>query len=135
MDKSAFVDFIVDVLGAWRPVSAKRMFGGHGIYHAGVMFALVADGQLYLKVDDESRGAFEAAGLSPFVYEAKGRRVSLSYYRAPDAMLDDTELAREWAERGWQAALRAHLIKKAREEVLPAPGRKPRQNNKPRKTA
>lgn len=134
MDKSAFVDFIVDVLGAWRPVSAKRMFGGHGIYHAGVMFALVADGQLYLKVDDESRGAFEAAGLSPFVYEAKGRRVSLSYYRAPDAMLDDTEETQVWAERGWQAALRAHLNKKAREEALPIPGRKPRQNNKPRKT-
>ena len=119
MDKSAFVDFIVDVLGAWRPVSAKRMFGGHGIYHAGVMFALVADGQLYLKVDDESRGAFEAAGLSPFVYEAKGRRVSLSYHRAPDAMLDEPELACEWAERGWQAALRAHLLKKAKEEALP----------------
>ena len=134
MDKSAFVDFIVDVLGAWRPVSAKRMFGGHGIYHAGVMFALVADGQLYLKVNDDSRGAFEAAGLSPFVYEAKGRRVSLSYYRAPDAMLDDTELALAWAERGWQAALRTHLNKKAREEALPIPGRKPRQNNKPRKT-
>ena len=95
------------------------MFGGHGIYHAGVMFALIADGQLYLKVDDESRGAFEAAGLSPFVYEAKGRRVALSYHRAPDAMLDEPDVAREWAERGWQAALRAHLLKKAKQEALP----------------
>ena len=99
------------------------MFGGHGIYHAGVMFALIADGQLYLKVDDESRADFVAAGLAPFEYEAKGRRVSLSYYRAPDAMLDDTELAGEWAERGWQAALRAHLLKKARQEALPATSR------------
>ena len=95
------------------------MFGGHGISHAGVMFALIADGQLYLKVDGESRGAFEAAGLSPFVYEAKGRRVALSYYRAPDAMLDEPDVAREWAERGWQAALRAHLLKRAKEEALP----------------
>jgi DNA transformation protein len=95
------------------------MFGGHGVYHAGVMFALIADGQLYLKVDDESRCAFEAAGLSPFVYEAKGRRVALSYYRAPDAMPDEPDVAREWAERGWQAALRAHLLKKAKQEALP----------------
>lgn len=58
---------------------ARCMFGGNGVYHAGVMFALIADGQHYLKVDDESRGAFEASGLSPFVYEAKGRRVALSY--------------------------------------------------------
>lgn len=127
---SQFADFALEILSPWRPVTAKRMFGGHGIYHAGVMFALIADGQLYLKVDDESRGAFETAGLSPFVYEAKGRRVALSYYRAPDAMLDEPDVAREWAERGWQAALRAHLTKKAREEALPGPGNKPRTNKR-----
>lgn len=109
-----FSDFILEILRHWRPVTARRMFGGHGVYHAGVMFALIADGQLYLKVDDESRGAFEAGGLSPFVYEAKGRRVSLSYYRAPDAMLDEPDVATEWAARAWQAALRAHLLKKAK---------------------
>jgi DNA transformation protein len=119
MPNTAFVDFILEVLRPWRPVSAKSMFGGHGVYHAGLMFALIADAQLYLKVDAESRGEFEAAGLPPFEYEAKGRRVSLSYHRAPDAMLDEPELAREWAERGWQAALRAHLLKKAKEEALP----------------
>ena len=119
VDSGRFADFVLDVLRAWRPVTARRMFGGHGIYHAGVMFALIADGQLYLKVDDESRADFVAAGLAPFVYEARGRRVSLSYHRAPDAMLDEPELAREWAERGWQAALRAHLLKKAKQEALP----------------
>lgn len=119
MNQTAFADFVLEVLGSWRPVTAKRMFGGHGIYHAGLMFALIADGQLYLKVDDESRPAFEAEDLQAFVYEAKGQRVSLSYFRAPDAMLDESDVAREWAERGWQAALRAHLIKKAREEALP----------------
>lgn len=119
MGKSAFVDFILELLQAWRPVTARRMFGGYGLYHTGVMFALVSDGTLYLKVDDETRGVFEAAGLSPFIYETKGRRVALSYHRAPDAMLDEPEMAREWAERGWQAALRAHLLKKARQEAMP----------------
>ena len=126
MHPSAIADFILEILSPWRPVTARRMFGGHGIYHAGVMFALIADGQLYLKVDDESRGVFEAAGLSPFVYEAKRRRVSLSYHRAPDAMLDEPDVAREWAERGWQAALRAHLIKKAKEEASPKTVKTPR---------
>ena len=116
---TSYADFILELLRTWRPITAKHMFGGYGIYHAGVMFALIADGQLFLKVDDESRPAFEAAGLGPFVYEAKGRRVALSYYKAPDAMLDEPEVAREWAERAWQAALRAHLIKKAKEEALP----------------
>ena len=126
MNKAAFADFVLELLRPWRQVTARRMFGGHGIYHAGVMFALIADGTLYLKVDEESRTDFEAAGLAPFVYEAKGRRVSLSYYRAPDAMLDEPDVAREWAERGWQAALRAHLLKKAKEEALPRTRRTPR---------
>lgn len=119
VNKSAFADHILELLAPWRQVTARRMFGGHGLYHAGVMFALIADGQLYLKVDDESRTDFVAAGLPPFEYEARGRRVSLSYHRAPDAMLDEPEVARTWAERGWQAALRAHLLKKARGEALP----------------
>ena len=119
MSKASFTEFVLEVLSAWRPVTARRMFGGHGIYHAGVMFALISDGTLYLKVDQESRSLFDAAGLPPFVYEAKGRRVALSYHRAPEAMLDEPELAREWAERGWQAARRAHLLKKAKAEALP----------------
>ncbi len=93
MGKRDFADFVVELMQPWRPVTARRMFGGHGIYHAGLMFALISDGTLYLKVDDESRGAFEAAGLLPFVYEAKGRRVALSYHRAPDAMLDEPDVA------------------------------------------
>ena len=134
MNKAAFADFVLEILGHWRPVTARRMFGGYGIYHAGVMFALIADGALYLKVDDESLGDFESAGLSPFAYAAKGRRVSLSYYRAPDAMLDEPEVAREWAERGWQAALRAHLIKKAKEEALPRSSQSARTVAKPRES-
>ena len=131
MHQAAFADFILELLRPWRLVNARRMFGGHGLYHAGVMFALIADGQLYLKVDNVSRADFEAAGLPPFVYEAKGRRVSLSYHRAPDAMLDDVKLACEWAERGWQAAVRAHLLKKARQEAWPAT--KPRPATSQRK--
>lgn len=108
---SQFTDFILEVLGAWRPVSARRMFGGHGIYHEGLMFALIAADQLYLKVDAESRDAFEQAGLPAFEYEARGRKVALSYHRAPEAMLDEPGLARQWAERGWQAAVRAQARK------------------------
>ena len=129
---SAFVEFVLECLRPWRVVTARRMFGGHGLYHSGVMFALVHQGQLFLKVDEESRGLFESEGLKAFVYQARGRRVALSYHRAPDAMLDEPEVAREWAERGWQAALRVHLMQKARQEALPkrAPAAEPRSGRK-----
>ena len=60
---SEFVTHVVDMLEPLGPVSARRMFGGYGIYLDGMMFALVADDILYLKVDGESRSEFTAVGL------------------------------------------------------------------------
>ena len=45
-------------------VAVKRMFGGHGVYADGLCFAIETDGEVYLKVDDQNRADFEAAGLA-----------------------------------------------------------------------
>lgn len=110
---SDFIPFVQELLEGWGPVSARRMFGGHGLYRDGLMFAIVMNQQLYLKVDEQNRPDFEAAGLPPFVYEAKGRQVALSCHRAPDALLDEPDMACEWAKRSWQAAWRVHSLKKS----------------------
>jgi len=36
-------------------VGSRAMFGGHGIFHDGVMIGLIASGVFYLKVDDRNR--------------------------------------------------------------------------------
>lgn len=94
---------LLDTLGACQ---AKRMFGGWGIYREGLMFGLIADEQLYLKVDDHSRAQWQAAGARPFVYQAKGRSVALSYYSAPDAAMEAPHAMRLWAQWALEAALR-----------------------------
>ncbi|AJD49923.1 TfoX-like protein [Isoalcanivorax pacificus W11-5] len=104
---SEYTEYLREVLSDFGPVTARRMFGGHGIFHAGLMFALVADDVLYLKADDENRPDFEAAGLPAFGYEKRGKRVQLSYFQAPDDMLDDPEVAVHWARRAFAAARRA----------------------------
>jgi len=71
----------------------------------------VVANQLYRKVDDENRSFFEAQQLGPFIYEMKGKPVELSYHLAPEAMLDERELAAVWARRSWDAALRAQATK------------------------
>lgn len=107
----AFIEFLHEVFEAFGPIQAKRMFGGYGIYHDGLMFGLVVANQLYLKVDDENRSFFEAQQLGPFIYEMKGKPVELSYRLAPEAMLDERELAAVRARRSWDAALRAQAAK------------------------
>ena len=41
-----FATHVVDLLDAFGPCEARRMFGGFGIFREGLMFALIADGQI-----------------------------------------------------------------------------------------
>jgi len=109
-----FIPFVQELLEGFGAVSARRMFGGHGLYHEGLMFAIVVDQCLYLKTDEVNRAEFEALHLAPFTYAMKGKTVALSYWTAPDAVLDDATLAVHWARSAWEAAARAHAAKAAR---------------------
>jgi DNA transformation protein and related proteins len=103
--RNEFVQHIVDSLASWAPVSARGMFGGFGIYRDDRMFALIAYDTFYVKVDETSRPEFETAGLEPFTYGEN--RVVMAYYHPPVEALDDPQELAVWAEKGWQAALRA----------------------------
>ena len=97
-------------------VTAKRMFGGHGIFRHGLMFGLVADSVLYLKVDDQNRSDFEERGLGPFTYEGKGKPMSMSYHQAPEETLDNVDEMIEWAGSAYAAAVRSQKPKKAKQK-------------------
>ncbi|MCC6157724.1 MAG: TfoX/Sxy family protein [Deltaproteobacteria bacterium] len=104
--KSAFVEYLLDQLRQVDGVRARAMFGGHGIYRHDLMFGLVADDVLYLKVDARNKDAFIEAGSGPFVYEANGRRMEMSYFACPEGALDDPDELARWAGSAMDAALR-----------------------------
>ena len=102
-----FIDFLLEQMAGFAPVSVRRMFGGAGLYRDGVMFGLVDDDALYLKVDDTNRGDFESEGLAAFSYETSdGRNTIMSFMRAPDRCLDDAEEMADWCRKAHAAALR-----------------------------
>jgi DNA transformation protein len=105
---SPFVEHVLDMLRTFGAVTLKPMFGGWGIYHEGVFFALVAQDTLYLKADLDNAADFEALGLEPFVYESKvDERIETSYRRAPDEALENPDVMATWARLALAAALRA----------------------------
>ena len=72
----------------------------------GVQFAFVMKGSLYLRVNDESRNAFEAVGALPFAYSGISNTVTVaSYYEAPAEILDDVDVLSDWVARAYSAAL------------------------------
>ena len=58
------------------------------------------------RVDEETKPSFEEAGSQPFVYEARGKRMEMAYWLAPDGSLADSESLLPWAELGLAAAKR-----------------------------
>jgi len=104
---SEFIVHLVDLLRRWAPVSARRMFGGHGLFRGGLMFALVSDETLYLKTDDGNQPDYEAAGMPPFRYRRAGKMVALSFHEVPPDLLEASDDLAPWAERAYEAALRA----------------------------
>jgi DNA transformation protein and related proteins len=106
-----FVEFVLEGLQPLRGVSARRMFGGWGIYKDGVMFALIAQDTLYLKVDDGNRAAYEDAGLPHFTYADKGKPIRMPYCEAPPEGFDDPEVLCAWARNAYAAALRTRKYK------------------------
>lgn len=109
---SEFVNFLVEVFEEFGEINSRKMFGGYGIYHDGLMFGLVADDELYLKADKVSLGFFEERGLEPFKYIKNNKAMKMSYYLAPEEIYDERDAAKEWADRAYEAAQRSKKKKK-----------------------
>jgi DNA transformation protein len=102
------VAHILDMLGDWGGISARRMFSGYGLFRQGAMFGLIARDTFYLRVDDRNRAAFAAAGSRVFAYRREGREVELrGYMECPPDLLEDPEELIRWAKGAAAAAVAA----------------------------
>jgi DNA transformation protein len=105
---------IRDLFAGLGPIRIRRMFGGQGVYSGELMFALEADGEIYLKTDETTVPQFRAAGSRPFVYERDGRKTQMSYWRLPDEAAEDPEEAVRWGRLALEAATRASATRKTK---------------------
>jgi DNA transformation protein and related proteins len=104
-----FREFVLEQLASVHELRSRRMFGGIGLYSGERFFGIVAADELFFKVDDGNRAAFEAAGSEPFRPLADPRRpVSMSYFRVPIEVLEDAGELAAWA----RAAIRASTSSK-----------------------
>ena len=103
-----FLELLEDLLRPLGPISVRRMFGGAGIYCDGQVFAFVDDDQLFFKTDEAGRSAFADEGMGPFTYTTKhGPGTLMSYWRAPERLLEDPDEMVAWARTALGVARRA----------------------------
>jgi DNA transformation protein len=107
-----FLDYLRELFSDFGPIDTRAMFGGHGVYFDGRIIGVVIDDALYLKADDATRAAFEAAGCAPFVYHSRGKTVAMSYWSLPAEAMDSPQAFLPWARRAHEAALRKPIARK-----------------------
>ncbi len=123
MAESALLDYLIDQLAPLGDIRGRRMFGGHGLFLNGAMVGIIEEETLYLKADAASRGAFEAESMAPFTYSARGRRIALSYWEAPAAVLEEPEQLQQWVREAAAAARRAQAAKQPRRAMATRVGK------------
>lgn len=110
-----FIAWVIELAQPTARVVARAMFGGHGLYVDGLVFAIVVDDTLYLKVDDANRAEFTELGQEPFVYTTRtGARTAMSYFRAPDEALENPGAMAHWLRSALGASLRASSARPTR---------------------
>jgi DNA transformation protein and related proteins len=85
-----FAEFLREQLAPLGRITMRRMFGKTGVFCDRLMFAMVTEDTLYFRVDDDNRAVFkEAESVPPLNYEKQGRMIDLSFWRAPERLLDE----------------------------------------------
>jgi len=120
---ASFAEFLREQLAPLGRVTTRRMFGKTGVFCDGLMFGMVTDNMLYLRVDHHHLAAFkEAESFPPLNYEKKGCTIDLSFWRAPERLFDEPDELVTWAQIALAAAGR---VAAKRERTAPRRKSKP----------
>jgi DNA transformation protein and related proteins len=123
-----FAEFLREQLAPLGRITLRRMFGKIGVFCDGLMLGMVTDNTLYFRVDDGNREDFaETASSPPLSYKKRGDIIDLSFWRAPERLLDEPEEFVAWARLALAAARR---VAAKRDRVVPR-----RQPKPPKRTA
>jgi DNA transformation protein and related proteins len=102
---NGFAEFLREQLSPLGRVTMRRMFGKTGVFCDGLMFGMITDDTLYVRVDDHNKAVFkEAEAAPPLNYDKQGRTIDLSFWRVPERLLDEPDELVLWARAALGAA-------------------------------
>ena len=109
--KDRFVEFCIEQFSPLGRIDSRYMFGGWCLYCDGAIFALIADGALYLKGDSQNIPEFEARGLEAF-QPFPDKPGTMKYFQAPPEIFEDDDALRHWCGGAIAAGSRTNKKKK-----------------------
>ncbi|AJI94959.1 TfoX/Sxy family DNA transformation protein [Yersinia ruckeri] len=85
-------------------ITFRSQFGGYGVLANGIMFALVSEGEMYLRASQCAECLFRSYGMHSLVYAKRGIPVALRYYWIAPELWEDDETLTQFAYLAYQGA-------------------------------
>jgi|GEM_PF-868511 DNA transformation protein len=97
----SFHDYVVyDLLGDLSGISSRAMFSGYAIYKDGKIFAIIVDGELYLKGRKETENFFKSQESRQFTYTKNGGKTyKMNYWFVPEEVFENRDTLAEWIDK------------------------------------
>lgn len=121
MRDASFRDFVLDQLEGLDGVSARAMFGGHGLYLGEEFFGMVWKGRAWFRTDEASRAEYRALGSEPIGFGKDPD--NNQYWSVPEDVLEDAPRLRAWARAAAAAPRTPPKRKPRRKRPASATGR------------
>jgi len=130
-----FKEYVLEQLSGLGSLRTRGMFGGVGLYHDELFFAIIDDDTLYFKVNESTRGEYLARGMHPFC-PFPGQPVMGGYFTVPVEILEEGSDLVAWARRACDVALKAQAgtISNAADKGVSRRRAKARTSGKTRKS-
>lgn len=110
----AWVQEALEPLGI---VTMRRMMGGATLYLDGIVFAILDEGEIWFKADDETNSLWDAEGCERFSVTFRDGKVdTMNYRRGPSDVYDDAEAMQHWARLAVEAGRRSAAKRKPRKK-------------------
>ncbi len=72
-------------------IHSRSQFGGYSLSANGIMFALVSEGELYLRATTENEKLFSFMGMESLIYRKRGIAISLRYFKVSQSLWEEPE--------------------------------------------
>lgn len=109
---SNFSQIVIEHLSPFGSITARKMFGGYGVYKDGIIIGMITNDELYLKASVTTEPYFQSFGSHPFIYEGKDKPVKMSYWKVVPTVWNLHEELQKWVSMAHETSLASHAKKK-----------------------
>lgn len=110
-----------ECLSSLGEIRYRSLFGGYSLTVGNVVFAMVSEGELYLRACEQTEVYFVKKAPEPLLYNKRGRTIELNYHRVDEGLWSDQQKLLELSTGALHSAQREKSRQKSQQRLKDLP--------------